>query len=256
MTADKQKLIKIAGQVWTWFGGRTSAWIAVAVALAYLIIAIVMTWPLATQLATHTPAGDGGDVWAHQWTYWWIKTAISQGQNPFFTDLLYYPIGVSLATHNIAWFNIGLWWPLQAVIGSQAAYGLIYILAFAFNGLAMFFLIREYTDRTAAAFIGGLIYGTWPYVMSQTGHPNTIIIGWVPLALLMLKRTMERGRLRDAVAAGVFLALIGIVRWQLLIMASIAIGLFIIHKLATDTACRSTPAVMEGRLRFPRTHQR
>jgi hypothetical protein len=244
MTANRQEVRTIADSIQAWFGSRSFAWTAAAVALVYLVMAVFLTWPLVTQLNTHTPAGFGGDVWAHHWTYWWVKTAVSQGQNPFITDLLYYPEGVSLTTHNIPWFNIGLWIPLQAIIGGPAAFGLIYILAFAFNGFAMFLLVREHTERTAAAFIGGLIFGAWPFVVSQTGHPNTIILGFVPLTLLMLKRTMERGRARDALVAGLFLALTGIVRWQLLIIASIAIGLFIINKLVTDKACRSRKTVM------------
>lgn len=244
MIVDKQTPRTIVGRVQRWFDELSFVWVALVVALVYLAVAVFMTWPLATQLSTRTPAGYGGDAWAHHWNYWWVKTAIAQGLNPYYTDLLYYPEGVSLTTHNIPWFNIGLWLPLQAFIGGPAAYGLIYILAFAFNGFAMFLLLREYTDRMAAAFVGGLIFGAWPYVVSQMGHPNMIVLGWVPLTLLMLKRTMERGRLRDAVAAGVFLALTGIVRWQLLIMASIAVGLFVTHKLATDSACRTRRTIM------------
>ena len=221
------------------FNNLSGFWKAVLLLLVYLLVAIVMTWPLASNLATHTPAGSGDDVWAHHWNYWWVKTTLLEGSNPYYTDLLFFPEGVSLTTHNIPWFNIGLWIPLQAVLDSVTAFGLIYILVFAFNGLAMYLLAQELLGSYPAAFAAGLIFCTWPNSMSQYGHPNLIVVGWVPLALLMLNRTMDRGRVRDALLTGFFIALIGIVRWQLLIMASGLLLFFVIYKLLTQKEMRS-----------------
>jgi hypothetical protein len=198
-----------------------------------------MTWPLAARLTTHVPAGVGGDVWVHQWTLWWLKRCVTRGLNPFYTDLLYYPVGVSLTSHNIAWFNFALWLPLQAIFGSYQAYGLMYISLFALNGFAMYLLTREWTGSPAAAFVGGLVYGSWPYVLSQSGHPNMIVILWLPLALLFLRRTIEKRRKRDAVWAALFVALIGISRWQLLVPAGVTLGLYLLYKGLTDAACRT-----------------
>ena len=198
-----------------------------------------MTWPLAARLATHIPVGTGGDVWVHQWTLSWLKKCVTEGLNPFYTDLLFHPNGVSLTSHNIAWLNFALWLPLQAILGNHTAYSLMYIGLFALNGFAMYLLAREWTGSPLAAFIGGLIYGFWPYVASQSGHPNMIVILWLPLALLYLRRTMEKGRKRDAVLAAVFLALIGVARWQLLIVGGVIIGLYLLYKCLTDGACRT-----------------
>ena len=212
---------------------------AALVLLAYGFLSVVMTWPLAARLATHVPAGDGGDVWVHQWTLWWLKRCVTQGLDPFHTDLLFYPDGVSLTSHNIAWVNFALWLPLQALLGNYAAYGLMYIGLLALNGFAMYLLAREWTGSPTAAFVGGLVYGFWPYVLSQSGHPNMIVILWLPLALLYLRRTIERGRKRDAVWTALFVALIGISRWQLLIVAGVILGLYLLYKGLTDAACRT-----------------
>ena len=84
------------------------------------------------------------------WTFRWIKQALLNGQNPFFTDLLYYPQGVSLLTHNIAWVHIAAWLPLQAFVGEATAYTLVFLLIFPLNGLAMFLLAREVTGSIPA----------------------------------------------------------------------------------------------------------
>jgi hypothetical protein len=209
------------------------------VLLAYGVLSVVMTWPLAAQLGTLLPAGDGNDVWIHQWAFWWVKKAIMEGHSLFYTDFIFHPQGVSLTSQNVAWVNIAAWLPLQAIVGGNAAYSLIFIAAFALNGFAMYLLVREWTGSSVAAFVGGLIYGFWPYTLSQSGHPNMILICWVPLALLYLRRTLEKGHKRDAVLTGLFLALTGVTRWQLLIMGGMVIGLYLLYRCLTDKACRT-----------------
>jgi hypothetical protein len=209
------------------------------VLLVYGLLSVVMTWPLVARLGTLVPAGVGNDVWTHQWTFWWVKKAITEGHNPFYTGLLFHPQGVSLTSHNIAWLNIAAWLPLQAVVGSHAAYSLMFIATFALNGFAMYLLAREWTGSPFAAFVGGLIFGFWPYTLSQSGHPNMVVVCWVPLALLYLRRTLEAGRKRDAALTGIFLALTGVTRWHLLIMGGVVIGLYLLYKCLADKACRT-----------------
>lgn len=221
------------------FGGMSQRQTAVLVFIVYLLLSIVMTWPLLAQLGEVLPWNNRGDHWMHQWTYWWVLKALNEGQNPFYTRLLYYPDGVSLITHNIAWLNIAFWIPLQAIVGGFAATNLIYIGLFAFNGFAMYLLIRDLIGSQPASFIGGLIFAFWPFLTSQTGHPNSIIAFWLPLALLFLIRTLENGRIRDAVLTGVFLALGGIARWQLLIVGSLLFFLYLLYRCLTEARYRT-----------------
>ena len=78
---------------------------------AYLLLAVVMTWPLAIELGTKFPSDTGSDMLVHEWTLHWLKQALLNLQNPFFTHLIDYPSGVSLTSHNIAWVNFGMWLP-------------------------------------------------------------------------------------------------------------------------------------------------
>ena len=189
-------------------------WITLLIFLGYTILALIMTWPVITKLGSAL-AGSHSDLWIHQWTFWWIKEALLSGQNPFYTTLLYYPSGVSLTSHNIAWFHIALWLPLQAVMGSTAAYNLIYIAVYALNGFTFYLFAHELTRSRPASFIGGLVFGFWPYTMSHNEHPNMVVLFWVPLTMLLLHRTCMRQKLRYALLAAVTLAMIGISRWPL-----------------------------------------
>jgi hypothetical protein len=213
---------------------------AILALLAYVVLAVVMTWPVAARLGTHLP-GFRDDLWTHQWTFWWVKQSILEGHSPFYTDLLFHPHGVSLAYHNIAWLNIAVWLPLQAIVGEIAAYGLVFIAFLALNGFTMYLLARELTSSPPAAFIGGLVYGFWPYTLSHSDHPNMVVVCWIPLVLLYLHRTLERGRRRDALLAGLFLALTGLTRWHLLIMGGVVVGLYVLYSLWSKKSCPSPP---------------
>jgi hypothetical protein len=197
-----------------------------------------MTWPLAARLKTHLP-GSGDDVWHHQWTFWWVKQSISEGRSPFYTDLLFHPYGVSLLTHNIAWLNIALWLPLQAIVGSVTAYNLVFIAIFALNGFATYLLAHEWTGSKRAAFIGGLVFGFWPYNLSHYDNPNMVFVCGIPLTLLCLRRILRKQQIRDALLTALFLALAGLASWHLLVIGGVVIGLYLLYKCLGEKAYRT-----------------
>jgi hypothetical protein len=222
---------------------------AILVLLAYILLTVVMTWPVAARLGTHL-AGGRDDLRHHQWNFWWVKKSVIEGHNPFYTHLLYHPHGVSLVYNSMAWLSIAAWLPLQAIVGNNAAYNLIFITVFALNGFTMYLLVRELTGALPAAFIGGLVYGFWPYTMSHYDHPSMMTVFWVPLALLYLRRTLERRQKRDALLAALFLALTGLTRWHLLVMGGVAIGLYLLCSWLGERAYRTRrtlgPLVLAG----------
>lgn len=197
-----------------------------------------MTWPLVAQLGTHVPAGRG-DTWIHVWTFHWVKRVLASGHTPYFTHLLFYPDGVTLLYHNFAWVNIALWLPLQALFGEGVAYSLLFMFILAFNGFTTFLLAREVTGARVPAFFAGIVVAFWPYTLSHPDHPNLIFVAWIPLALLYLRRTLNSGRRRDALLAGVFIALVGITRWQMLVMGGFLLGFYLLYRLLLDRQARS-----------------
>lgn len=213
---------------------RWRTWLILGI---YGVITAVVTYPTLTHLGTHIP-GSEGDALNHLWTFQWVKTALLSGQPPFYTHQLYYPEGVSLLFHNIAWIHIAVWLPLQAIIGSAPAYSLVFIANFAANAFAFYLFAREETESETAAFGGGLVCGFWPYALSHHNHPNLILIAWIPLTMLYLRHTIRSGKKADVMWTAVFLALIGLTRWQLLIMSSLPLGGYLIYQLAQQRLTR------------------
>ena len=215
----------------------------ILILLSYCLLSTVMTWPLIAQLGTSIP-GRIGDGYVHLWTFSWIRDALQAGQTPYQTDLLFFPVGANLLNHNIAWVHIAAWLPLQALLGADVSYSLIYLLAFPLNGFAVYLLGREQLDSEAAAFVSGLVAGFWPYNLSHFDHPNLILICWLPLAILFLGRTIANQRWRDALLAGIFIALLGITRWQLLIIGGFLIALYLLYMFVTDKQAREGRTIM------------
>lgn len=157
--------------------------------LGYALLTIVMTWPAAGQLGTHIP-GIIGDSYVHLWTFTWLKEHIFQltSLDAFYTNQIYYPAGVSLLNHNLAWVNFAIWLPFQAIFGPEAGYTIAFLLIFPFNGIAAYLLGKELGLAETAAFLAGLMTAFWPYNLSHHGHPNLLLIAWVLFALLYLHR--------------------------------------------------------------------
>ena len=207
------------------------------VLLAYVVVAVGTTWPLAARINTHLPGGTS-DALVHYWNGWWTGRALATGQTPFYTSRLFHPAGISLVYHNFAWPNIVAWLVLQPWVGGFAAYNLPLLANLSLCGLAAFLLTRDLIGDGRVAFLAGLIYQCWPFRMGQLDHPNLISTQWIPLFLLFLIRTLRRGRRQDGALAGVFLALTGYTRWQLLVPAAVVGGVYLACSLPDRWASR------------------
>ena len=58
----------------------------VAVAGAYGVLVLLLTYPLIINLSTHVP-GEliREDFWVHLWTFDWIRDALFSGMSPLYT---------------------------------------------------------------------------------------------------------------------------------------------------------------------------
>ncbi|HMQ56145.1 MAG TPA: hypothetical protein PKD98_28950, partial [Anaerolineae bacterium] len=145
----------------------------------YLALTVLMTWPSALHLTEAIP-GDGFDGWQNYWNLWWVKQALLvEGTNPFFTDYLYPPTGVSLLFHTLNILN-GLWTlPIQLNFGLTIAYNSVVFFSFATGGLGAYLLALHTLVRfrpggrglRLAALAGGLVFTFAPVQLAHLlGH--------------------------------------------------------------------------------------
>lgn len=210
---------------------RRDVLICIGVLCVYALLTVLMTYPVVARLNTHL-IGDGDDMWVHYWNNWWVKGILKEGGDLYHTDLLFHPTGVSLLHQNFAWVNIALWLGLEPLVGGIAAYNLVHLVHIPLCGLSMFLLVRRLTRSEAIAFVGGLIFAFFPFRMLDTNHPNMISVEGFPILMLLLIRLFHDERpTRDSLLGGVVIALIGYMRWQLLILAGFMTASYLLYVL-------------------------
>ncbi|MBM4465216.1 MAG: hypothetical protein FJ014_06670 [Chloroflexi bacterium] len=179
------------------------------VILGYLLLTLLLTYPLILKIATHIPGGSF-DALQNVWNLWWFKYAVVDlHSNPFYTNLIYHPTGVSLLFHTFNPFNAILSIPLQLILGLAASYNIIILFAFVAAGYGAYLLAKYITQNTAAAFIAGIIFTFSPSHFAHTagGHLQVISIEWIPFYVLFFLKTIRESREINAFLAAFFFLL-------------------------------------------------
>ena len=160
--------------------------------LGYVLISLIVTWPLVLHLRTEAIGDPANDIWNHLWGFWWVKDElVNHHRLPVQTDLLNYPRGGTLFFIDMsnALFSI----PLQSLFGLTASYNLTILFHLTLNGFGAFLLAFYLTRNPYAAFVSGVIYGYTPHILAQVynGISETINAGWLPIFLMFMLRTFQ-----------------------------------------------------------------
>ena len=223
---------------------------ALAAAGGYLALAMAMTYPLVREFGRAIP-GDGFDGWQNYWNLWWMRLAlVERGVNPLYTDMLYYPTGVSLAFQTLNPFNGLVSLPVQLTFGLLAAYNSIVLVGFVAGGLGAYVLARDVL-RSAGwrgagerwpAFLAGVVYAFSPFHFAHLlGHMQVFSLEWIPFAVWALwrgMREMDGGTAVGAVwakwtgLAGLFLIFAGLCDWYFALYLALFSGVLALYWLA------------------------
>ncbi len=197
----------------------------------YLILTLLITYPLLLHFTSQI-AGRSTDARVFQWNNWWVKKALLEGLNLNHTDMIYAPIGASLASHNVNWVSSLLSVPLDLLFGAAAAYNITFLLTLWGSAAAMYALAYHLTQRRDAAFVAGLVFAFSTYHISGNwdGQMNLANIQWLPLFCLFLQRTVESKKLADALLAGLFFAFAALDCWFFLIFLGMWGVLFLLFE--------------------------
>ena len=168
----------------------------VAAGAAYLIVGFVLwvhAW--ADGASTHTLCGCG-DPALFLWFFQWPATALAHGQNPFYSTALFHPTGVNLlAQTSVTGLSLPLV-PVTWIWGPVASLNVASTVTPALTAFTAFVVIRRWASWTPAAFVGGLLYGFSPFVLTslEFAHLMTAALMLLPLILAVLDEILVRQR--------------------------------------------------------------
>ncbi len=214
-------------------GGGVGRWAGIS--LLFSLAAVVQTWPLILHAADSLmdfPASPG-DTGYYLWNLWWVKHALIDLQtNPFHTDLIFFPQGADLYLGGLVLVNGVISIPLQLATGNLIlSWNILVLLFFVFSGLGMYALSYRVSHNHAAALVSGFIFAFAPFTLMrlQGGEWNIFTTWPIPLFALFLVRFQQTGRLREAVAAGIFWALLTYNWLEYATDAALFLGLFLAY---------------------------
>jgi len=171
----------------------------------FLAFTALMTWQ---QLAAPYSVGDTGDPLFSIWRLSWVAHQLPRDPLRLFDANIFYPELRTLAYSDAMLATALMAAPLLWLgVHQVLVYNILLVLSFAASGVAMYALARALTGDRAAAFVAGVAFAFYPFRFEHYSHLELQVTFWMPLALLLMHRTMKTGRVRDGAATGLLVAL-------------------------------------------------
>jgi hypothetical protein len=186
-----------------------AVWLWSRVVAGYGVLTCVLTWPLPRHLQTHLLGDPTGDLGTYVWNVWIFRHELLRHAHlPVSTDHVFaYSGGADFTLHNYAPLAGLLGSPLVGPLGVVGAFNALMLVFMGLSGLGTFILARRLGLGTAAAWLAGALFMASPALVArETAHFSLVIAGALPLFLWALVRTLDTGRVRDAVLVGIFVA--------------------------------------------------
>jgi hypothetical protein len=192
-------------------------------AIAFVVLSIAFTWPLAPNLST--AVADPGDplinIWILDWDWW---ATFHQPLSLFHANA-FHPARYSLAFSENLYAIAVLLFPLRAVgVGPVAAYNVAMLAGFAFCGFAAYLLGLRLTGSWAAGMAAGVFYAFVPFRFVHLSHLQHVWGGWLPLMLVALLAFHERPTSKRAWLLAAAFVLNGLTNIHYLFFGALAIG--------------------------------
>ncbi len=154
----------------------------------------------------------GGDYGLMVWNLWFGERAIRHGENPYFTSLVYHPLGAGLVKHTLV---LG-YWPVtfltRILTGGDPlyplyAYRLSILVSFTLALALSYAVLRRLGFPRAAACVPAVAYAFCDFNMLHVPHLNHLSAAFLlPLGAWAMVRLFERPRTGRALVAAVVLA--------------------------------------------------
>jgi hypothetical protein len=213
---------------------------------AYVVLAVIMTWPLAAHLNRFI-AWDLGDpvfiCWVMMWTGGQVLKLLHGDVNAlhdYWNGNIFSPERLTIAYSEHFTPQMLQALPIFAATGNMVlCYNLLFLSTIVLAGWGMYLLVRELTGRPIAAFVAGLAFAFAPYRISEGSHLQVLSSQWMPLALYGFRRYFVTGRTRPLVGASTALTIQNLsCGYYLLFFAPFA-GAYCLYEMADRRLFRS-----------------
>jgi hypothetical protein len=161
----------------------------------FLALTLVMTNPLPLHLASAVE--DKQDALLNTWIIAWVGHALITHPLDLFNANIFYPYPNALAFSETM-LPQGLFaLPLNLAFDNTVlGYNLVLLASFFLAAYAMYLFVLAATRSRGAAIVAGTIFAFNPYNLGNLAQIQLLSFGWLPLAMLFLRRMLTKGERR------------------------------------------------------------
>jgi len=216
-------MLLIPALAWTW-RDRLIAHPHLSALALFAVLAVIHTWPLASDLA-HLTRHDNRDSMLNEWIIGWVAHELPRNPLHLFDGNVFYPERHTLAYSEPMIVQAVMALPLLwAGLPLVATYNVLLIAGMALSGWTMAIVIRRWTGTWAAGLIAGSIYAFNAHTLSRIPHLQAQHVEFLPLALLAFDRLLEVPTARSAVRLAGWFILQGLTSVYLLVFSTFALA--------------------------------
>jgi hypothetical protein len=176
------------------------------VAFGFGVLAIVVTYPLSTHLATlaRTESADG------QFSIWnvaWVAHALLTHPQQVLDANIFYP-----RTRTLVYSEANLAAGALAVPGywitrdPYVAHNFVLVLSFVLAATSMYYLVRYLAGDRRGAIVAAIAFAFAPHVFAHLQHIQLLMTAGIPLALLAFHRLADAPATGRGVTLGIVMA--------------------------------------------------
>jgi hypothetical protein len=170
----------------------------------FAVLSVLATWPQAVRFNS---IPDNVDAYFSLWRIGWISQQITEPRRLFHGNI-FHPEPYTLAYSDAVLLEGAIAAPfVRAGVPLVYVYNALVLGSFVACGVGMFLLVRQLTGAALPAVLAGVVFAFAPYRFDHYFHLELLWAQWMPLALWMLHRTLDGGRIRDGLGVGAFIAL-------------------------------------------------
>jgi len=185
--------------------GTRSIGFLIRLLLLFTVLTAVMTYPQMRHM--RDAVSDPGDPLLNLWTLSWVAHELPIAPTHLFDGNIFAPERRTLAYSETLLAPAVLGAPLLWMgVGRILVYNLVFVSGFIFSGVGTALLVRDLTRTTGASIVAGIIFAYLPFRFDHYAQLQLQQAEWIPLALWAFHRVIGRGRLRDGLWLGVFVA--------------------------------------------------
>lgn len=207
-------------------GPRRSEWALVLAAA--IVLAVIMTWPVAGRLRTAARVDSTDGMYA-MWNVAWVARAVTSHPLGVFDANIFSPHTGTLAYSES---NIGAGviaapaWLLTRNV--YATYNVAVLASFILSFLCTYALARRLTGDWIAAAAAAMAFAYAPYLYARFPHIQLLMTFGMPLSLVALHRLVDRPSVANGVWLGVALAVAALSSAYYGILIGLAVGVGVV----------------------------